>query len=107
MIQLDAASESVFRARPGYSGSPVVVTGEAGDDLVVGMLAVASRAGAGDAYAIPVAELARRWPQIVGRLTVPDCPYQGLGRSRLVMRMCSSAVRMTLPGCAAWCGGGC
>ena len=78
VIQLDAASESVFRAQPGYSGSPVVVTDEAGDDVVVGMLAVASRAGAGDAYAIPVAELARRWPQVVGRLTVPDCPYRGL-----------------------------
>jgi signal transduction histidine kinase len=79
MIQLDPASESTFRAQPGYSGSPVIVTDETGGDMVVGMLAAASDDGAGDAYAIPVAELARAWPDVVGRLTVPACPYRGLG----------------------------
>ena len=79
VVQLDAASESVFRTQPGYSGSPVIVTGQAGGDAVVGMLAAASVGGAGDAYAIPVAELAQAWPDVVGRLTVPACPYRGLG----------------------------
>ena len=41
MIQLDTDSESAIRAQPGYSGSPVIVTTEAGD-AVLGMLAVAS-----------------------------------------------------------------
>ncbi|MGH3826804.1 MAG: trypsin-like serine peptidase, partial [Pseudonocardiaceae bacterium] len=34
MIQLDADSEAAFRAQPGYSGSPAVVAGEAGDGVV-------------------------------------------------------------------------
>ena len=77
VIQLDTASESAIRAQPGYSGSPVIITG-AGDE-VVGMLAIASRAAeAGDAYAITVGELARAWPEVIGRLTVPPCPYRGL-----------------------------
>ena len=79
VIQLDTGSESAIRAQPGYSGSPVIVTGDAGD-AVLGMLAVASGdGGARDAYAIPVAELARAWPDVVGRLTIPVCPYRGLG----------------------------
>ena len=78
-IQLDTGSESAIRAQPGYSGSPVIVTGDAGD-AVLGMLAVASGdGGARDAYAIPVAELARAWPDVMGRLTIPVCPYRGLG----------------------------
>ena len=80
VIQLDTGSESAIRAQPGYSGSPVIATGEAGDDIVVGMLAVASGdSDARDAYAIPVSELARAWPHVVGRLTIPACPYRGLG----------------------------
>ena len=79
VIQLDTSSESAIRAQPGYSGSPVIVTGDTGD-AVLGMLAVASGdGGARDAYAIPVAELARAWPDVVGRLAVPVCPYRGLG----------------------------
>ena len=35
--------------------------------------------GARDAYAIPVPELARAWPDVLGRLTIPACPYRGLG----------------------------
>lgn len=57
MIQLDADSESAFRAQPGYSGSPAVMADSAGDG-VVGTLVVASRdADTRDAYAIPVAHL--------------------------------------------------
>ena len=79
VIQLDTGGESAIRAQPGYSGSPVIVTGDTGD-AVLGMLAVASSdGGARDAYAIPVAELARAWPEVVGRLTIPPCPYRGLG----------------------------
>ncbi|MGH3854537.1 MAG: AAA family ATPase [Pseudonocardiaceae bacterium] len=76
MIQLDADSEAAFRAQPGYSGSPAVVAGEAGDD-VVGMLAAASWDGeARDAYAIPVAQLVDAWPGVLE--TLPNCPYRGL-----------------------------
>ncbi|MGH3771710.1 MAG: trypsin-like peptidase domain-containing protein, partial [Pseudonocardiaceae bacterium] len=76
MIQLDADSEAAFRAQPGYSGSPAVVAGDAGDG-VVGMLAVASRDGdARDAYAIPIAHLVDAWPDVLE--TVPTCPYRGL-----------------------------
>jgi Trypsin-like peptidase domain len=76
MIQLDARSEAVFRAQPGYSGSPAVVVDGVGD-AVVGMLAVASRdEGGRDAYAIPVAHLAGAWREVLGG--VPACPYRGL-----------------------------
>jgi hypothetical protein len=79
VIQLDTGGESAIRAQPGYSGSPVIVTGDAGD-AVLGMLAIASGDGeARDAYAIPVLELARAWPDVLGRLTIPACPYRGLG----------------------------
>ena len=78
LIQLDSSSESAIRAQPGYSGSPIVVQGDA-DDEVVGMLAVASRSEGGrDVYAIPVARLADAWPDVLGALTVPECPYPGL-----------------------------
>ena len=80
VIQLDTASGSSIRAQPGYSGSPVIAASDTGDDMVLGMLAVASGDdGAGDAYAIPVSELASAWPEVVGRLTIPACPYRGLG----------------------------
>ena len=79
VIQLNTGSESAIRAQPGYSGSPVIVASDAGDDLVVGMLAVGSSDGSvRDAYAIPVSELDRAWPDVVGRLAIPACPYQGL-----------------------------
>ncbi len=78
LIQLDSASESAIRAQPGYSGSPIIVPGDAGDE-VLGMLAVASGGDGGrDAYAMPVARLADAWPQVLGSLTVPECPYRGL-----------------------------
>ncbi len=76
MIQLDSDSEAAFRAQPGYSGSPAVVAGDAGDG-VVGMLAVAGWDGdARDAYAIPIAHLVDAWPDVLE--TVPACPYRGL-----------------------------
>jgi Trypsin-like peptidase domain len=76
MIQLDTSREAVFRAQPGYSGSPAVVADGMGD-AVVGMLAVASRDDEGrDAYAIPVARLGDSWPEVLGG--VPACPYRGL-----------------------------
>jgi WD40 repeat protein len=78
VLQLDTASESAIRAQAGYSGSPVVVTDGVGD-VVLGMLAAASGGTARDAYAIPLAELARCWPEVLGRLAVPPCPYRGLG----------------------------
>ncbi len=78
LIQLDADSESAIRAQPGYSGSPIVARGDAGDE-VPGMLAVTSRSEGGqDAYAIPVARLADAWPEVLGVLTLPGCPYRGL-----------------------------
>ena len=109
VIQLDTASESAIRAQPGYSGSPVIVTGDAGDDVVLGMLAVASGDRvARDAYAIPVPELARAWPDVVDRLTIPACPYRGLGaftaddtdvfvgREDEVARLCEMVRRQSL-----------
>jgi len=64
-VQLDADSEAAFRAQPGYSGSPAVAADAAGD-VVVGILAVASRDGdARDAYAIPVAQLVDAWPEVL------------------------------------------
>ena len=78
LIQLDPASESTIKIQPGYSGSPIVGKGDAGDE-VLGMLAVASRKESyRDAYAIPVAKLASEWPDVLGSLTVPKCPYRGL-----------------------------
>ena len=78
LIQLDADGDTAIRTQAGFSGSPVVMTDEAGD-AVVGMLAAASRDGTGgDAYAVPVAALAEGWPDVVGALSLPPCPYKGL-----------------------------
>ena len=78
LIQLDAASESAIRAQPGYSGSPAVVTDDAGD-AVVGMFVAASRdENARDAYAMPVSQLVAVWPGVLADLTIPRCPYRGL-----------------------------
>jgi WD40 repeat protein/energy-coupling factor transporter ATP-binding protein EcfA2 len=78
LIQLDSDSESAIRAQPGYSGSPIVAKGDAGDEIL-GMLSVASRnEGTRDAYAIPAAQLADAWPDVLGGAIVPPCPYPGL-----------------------------
>ncbi|GGJ56635.1 hypothetical protein GCM10010121_079150 [Streptomyces brasiliensis] len=78
LIQLDARAEAALRAQPGYSGSPVVATDRWGD-AAVGMLAIASRGGvAQDAYAVPLSEVAAVWPEALGRLVLPPCPYRGL-----------------------------
>ena len=78
LIQLDAGSEAALRAQPGYSGSPVVVDVQQGDS-VLGMLVIASReATASDAYAVPLSEVAAAWPEVLGRVVVPPCPYRGL-----------------------------
>jgi PAS domain S-box-containing protein len=78
VIQLDARSESALRAQPGYSGSPAVLADDDGD-AVIGMLAVASMAGAArDAYALPLQHLVDAWPEELTDRTVPACPYRGL-----------------------------
>lgn len=78
LIQLDARAEAALRAQPGYSGTPVVATDRWGD-AAVGMLAIASKGGAAqDAYAVPLSEVAAVWPEVLGRLVLPPCPYRGL-----------------------------
>ncbi|MGW2416232.1 nSTAND1 domain-containing NTPase [Streptomyces tubercidicus] len=78
MMQLDRESESALRVQPGYNGAPVVIRDQWGD-AVVAMLAVASRVeSADDAYAVPAAEVAAAWPQVLGRSMLPACPYRGL-----------------------------
>jgi signal transduction histidine kinase/ActR/RegA family two-component response regulator len=78
LIQLDARAEAALRAQPGYSGTPVVATDRWGD-AAVGMLAIASKGGAAqDAYAVPLSEVAAAWPEVLGRLVLPPCPYRGL-----------------------------
>jgi Trypsin-like peptidase domain/WD domain, G-beta repeat len=81
MLQLDPRDRASFRAQPGYSGSPVVVTSDNPGDAVVGMLAVTSGpAGPRDAYAIPVTQLVEAWPEQLD--PVPPCPYHGLAPFR-------------------------
>jgi WD40 repeat protein len=81
MIQLDPRDRTSFRAQPGYSGSPVVVTSDSLGDAVVGMLTVTSGAeGPRDAYAISVPQLADAWPEQLA--PVPPCPYRGLAPFR-------------------------
>lgn len=78
LIQLDARAETALRAQPGYSGAPVVARDRWGD-AVVGMLSIASKGGAAqDAYAVPVSEVASVWPEALGRMVLPPCPYRGL-----------------------------
>lgn len=78
LIQLDARSEAALRAQPGYSGTPVVARDRWGDS-VVGMLSIASKGGAArDAYAVPLSEVASVWPDALGRIVLPPCPYRGL-----------------------------
>ena len=78
VIQLDSDSNSAIRAQPGYSGSPVVVATDDGE-VVAGMLAVAgTSATSRDAYAVPVSQLADAWPDVLGRMLAPPCPYRGL-----------------------------
>lgn len=61
ILQLDVASQSAIRTQPGYSGSPAVVSVDAGDG-VVGMLAVAGNdEEVRDVYAIPVSRLIEVW----------------------------------------------
>jgi hypothetical protein len=77
-LQLDGASESAIRVQPGYSGSPAVIVGDPAD-AVLGMLAIAADGkDSRDAYAIPASQLIDTWPDVLGYLTVPDCPYPGL-----------------------------
>jgi signal transduction histidine kinase len=78
VLQLDGASESAIRVQPGYSGSPAVIVGDPAD-AVLGMLAIAADdKDSRDAYAIPASQLIDAWPDVLGYLTVPDCPYPGL-----------------------------
>ena len=79
LIQLDADGDTAIRTQAGFSGSPVVVTDEAGD-AVIGMspwravtVAPGTLRGAG-------CRLAKGWPDVLGALSVPPCPYKGLLR---------------------------
>lgn len=70
IIQLDADSESALRAQPGYSGSPVLVKDQ-DRDAVAGMLAVVGgRDDDRDAYAMPVAQIAAAWPDVLAPRTL-------------------------------------
>lgn len=68
-IQLDTEPESAFKARPGYSGSPVVVRREDGD-VVAGMLSATPNPELpGDfryAHAVPADRIAAAWPEVPG-----------------------------------------
>ena len=78
LVQLDADDSTAIRTQAGFSGSPVVVADDVGD-AVVGMVVMATSDGAcGDAYAVPSAALADGWPDVLGALSVPPCPYKGL-----------------------------
>jgi anti-anti-sigma factor len=76
VLQLDASTGSAVVAQPGYSGSPIVVA-EGGSDAVIGILSAAGRQSR-DAYAIPVAALADAWPEALGPVLMPECPYRWL-----------------------------
>ena len=77
-VQLDIDSQSAVRTQPGYSGSPVTITDGVGD-AVIGILAVASNdMDSRDSYAIPTSKLVEAWPDLLGNLTIPRCPYRGL-----------------------------
>lgn len=77
-LQLDTIMDSAMRVQPGYSGAPAVTTDKRGD-VVVGMVATASRDGSiRDAYAVPVTQVIDAWPQLLAHRVVPPCPYRGL-----------------------------
>ncbi|WP_346145915.1 AAA family ATPase, partial [Kitasatospora cinereorecta] len=78
LIQIDTGKDAALRTQAGYSGSPVVVTDEAGD-AVIGLVAVASVLDEwDDVYAVPAAQLAQAWPRVLADRAVPPCPYRGL-----------------------------
>ena len=78
LVQLDTDGAAAIRTQAGFSGSPVVAADEVGD-AVVGMVVMATSDGrGGDAYAVPAAALAEGWPDVLGALSVPPCPYKGL-----------------------------
>lgn len=70
-IQLDTETESAFKARPGYSGSPVVARME-DEDVVAGMLSATANpelpGDFRDAHAIPAERIAAAWPEVLGML---------------------------------------
>jgi WD40 repeat protein len=79
MIQLDLSPGAAMRVQPGYSGSPVIVASDGVGDAVVGMVAGTGRdSDSPDAYAISVTQLVKAWPEVLGTLTVPACPYRSL-----------------------------
>ncbi|MER6255865.1 ATP-binding protein [Streptomyces sp. NPDC001584] len=78
LVQLDTSGESALRTQPGYSGAAAIASDRWGD-VVIGMLAVASRGGEHeDAYAVPVSEMASAWPEVLERSVLAPCPYRGL-----------------------------
>lgn len=65
LLQLEAIPGTAFSAQPGYSGSPVVAVFEGGD-AVIGMFIAGWPDGSEpDSLAIPMAELARAWPDAI------------------------------------------
>ena len=80
VIQLDTSSESAIQAQRGYSGSPVIVTSETRGTQCWGCSrSLAMTAGPGTRMRYPYQSWPRAWPDVVGRLTIPACPYRGLG----------------------------
>lgn len=66
LLELDTDTKQTIRTMAGFSGAPVVVTDEEGNDLVVGMvISTSEEEGAYRLKAIPVSGLTSVWPDLV------------------------------------------
>ena len=74
LLQIDSDEGAVWRAQPGYSGTPVIAQGSL---TVLGMFKAASQDGDyRDSYAIPTTTLREAWEDVLGVL--PPSPYKRL-----------------------------